>query len=518
MAVPDMLWAVSNLSLTFPPITAELCLELLRTTHSATGQIAEDHLRTLLPSDAEIANLPLAVIERAFTAQTTIAVALDLAKAVQRLQVRPGPTLNDIVLNRSVQEPVHQLVADMSAWKSGELPWKEVSSSILLYGPPGNGKTLLATALAGSINSPLVATSYSDCQKHGHQGDMLRVLSEKVEDAIRRAPSVFFLDELDSFTHRNAPSRRGDYIVGVVNGLLEHLSRLNNTPGVIVLAATNHLGMIDPAIIRPGRFDRRIEISNPDLASIVRILDQAIGETSQALDLPPIAGQILGASGATIVAIIREAHGLARADKIYLTQSHLQSAANQIAPPRDPDTLWRTAVHETGHMIVATALSLPAPTKAALTMQGGHVEFPVSLIETRETIVSNIAVLLGGYAAESQVFGQASNGAGNGAASDLAIATELAGKMHSEWAMGKKLIHIPFRSALQNHSGNQIENGIESLLRSGLAKASNALEQNASRLHSIATALMSEREFSEERCRDILTKVSTVKGNIMTLT
>lgn len=114
---------------------------------------------------------------------------------------------------------------------------------------------------------------------------MLRALSEKVEEAIVKVPCVFFLDELDSFSHRNSDKERSICIVGVVNGLLEHLSRLNKTPGIIVLGATNYLNMIDPTIIRPGRFDRHIEITNPDRVAIVRILEQTIGETLCHLNL-----------------------------------------------------------------------------------------------------------------------------------------------------------------------------------------------------------------------------------------
>ena len=148
VTAPNLLREVSDLSKTFPPVTKELFIEILRATHSATGQLAEEHLRNLLPSDEDIVNLPMAVIERAFSARTTIAVAQDLAKAVQRLQEKSESTLNDIVLNSSIQVPVDQLVADILAWKSGKLNWNEVSSSILLYGPPGNDKTLLASALA----------------------------------------------------------------------------------------------------------------------------------------------------------------------------------------------------------------------------------------------------------------------------------------------------------------------------------------------------------------------------------
>ncbi|WP_299146686.1 ATP-binding protein [uncultured Tateyamaria sp.] len=221
-SLPGVARAVCEQALVLPPLSRELCIEILRVTHTKTGQLAEEFILDLLPEDPDLTGLPLEVVEGAFQEGTTVRVAKALACAANRLRMLPGATtLDDIVLNESVATPVNQLVDDIRDWQAGRLTWKDVSSSILLYGPPGNGKTLLATALAGSIGGPLVATSYSDCQQHGHQGDMLKALSRKVEEAVRLAPSVFFLDELDSFTPRDKPGRSSDYIVGVVNGLLE---------------------------------------------------------------------------------------------------------------------------------------------------------------------------------------------------------------------------------------------------------------------------------------------------------
>ena len=513
VAVPNLLRAVSDLSRTFPPITKELCIELLRATHSATGQLAEDQLRNLLPSDAEIANLPLAVIERAFSAQTTIAVAQELANAVQRLQKKSKRTLNDIVLNSSIQAPVDQLVADILAWKSGKLHWAEISSSILLHGPPGNGKTMLASALAGTLGTRLVATSYSDCQKYGHQGKMLAALANKVDKAVLHAPCVFFLDELDSFTHRDSETRNNDYIVGVVNGLLEHLSFLNNTAGVIVLAATNHLKMIDQAVVRAGRFDRHIEVGDPNLESIVRIIEQAVGETTRPLNLRPIAEQLLGSTGATVVALVQQARGLARGEEKTLEQCHLEAAAASIAPPVDHEILWRTAVHEAGHLVVASALQLPAPTGAKLTKNGGLVNIPASAFETLETARNRIATLFGGFAAELYIFGNASSGAGEGPESDLANATALADKICYHWGLEKRLAHRPVQRIMQG-----TDSTVEPVLRNCLQRASRALEANADVLKAIATALMSERELSGEQCRQLLANIGEEETRVECMT
>ena len=288
-SLPPVGRAMCQNALHLPPLSTEIWIEVLRVTHSATGEVATENLHAQLSDSASLAALPVAVIESAFREPTTLTVAKALADAAARIRKPTGKTLEDVVLNNAARAPISRLVADIGAWRSGNLAWSEVSASVLLYGPPGNGKTLLAAALAGSLGVPLISTSYSDCQRHGHQGDMLRALSDKVQEAIRNAPSVFFLDEVDSFTHRNVPSRRNDYIVGVVNGLLEHLSALNDTPGVVVMGATNYREMIDPAIIRTGRFDTHLEIGHPDRAAIIRILAKANGKGAGQFDLAPLA-------------------------------------------------------------------------------------------------------------------------------------------------------------------------------------------------------------------------------------
>ncbi|MFT7107700.1 MAG: hypothetical protein ACJAVT_002227, partial [Yoonia sp.] len=354
----DVTRALCQRTVQLPPLTGQMLIEILRATHTATGELSEDALTKLMPQDNDIAALPLPSIESAFLEETTLKVAQALATAAKRFRTVPTATttLEDIVLNANTRAPIERLVADIASWKTGQVQWAEVSSSVLFHGPPGNGKTLLAAALAGSLQIPLIATSYSDCQKHGHQSDMLKALSDKVEHAIRSSPCVFFLDELDGFTHRNRKGRNSDYIVGVVNGLLEHLTRLNETPGVIVLGATNYPDMIDPAITRPGRFDLKLDLSTPDRTSVLQILTHALGSDANAMQLDPIADQILGSSGALITALVREARGLARTEQCPLKQIHLEAAASNICPVLDTNILWRIAIHEAGHLVVAQAL------------------------------------------------------------------------------------------------------------------------------------------------------------------
>ncbi len=485
--------------LNWPALSGQMILEILRVTHTATGELSEDAIANLLPTDSEIAALPQAVIEAAFLEETALKVAQALATAAKRFQTVPPATttLEDIVLNANTRAPIDRLIADMAAWKAGQLDWVEVSPSILFFGPPGNGKTLLASALAGSLNIPLIATSYSDCQKHGHQGDMLKALSGKVEDAIRSAPCVFFLDELDSFTHRNRKGRNSDYIVGVVNGLLEHLTRLNETPGVIVLGATNYPAMIDPAVTRPGRFDLKHEITNPNRSSVLKILELALGEDVQGMDLAHITDQLLGSSGAQVAALVREAHGLARAEQSSLAQHHLESAASRVCPVLDQDLLWRIAVHEAGHLVVSHVLGLPPAERATITNTGGFVDIPTPMLESALTAKNRIAALLGGRAAEHVIFGEALNGAGIGQNSDLELATRLAGQMLFEWGLGEQLVFTPAR--IKDRT-----NHLDKILKHAEHSAIQILTARKELISNIAVALCEERELSAQQIRRLL--------------
>ena len=164
----------------------------------------------------------------------------------------------------------------------------------------------MASALVGSAGIPLITTSYADCQKAGHQGDFLRVLADAVEEKIGKAPCVMFIDELDSFSSRALKQRSSDYVTGIVNGLLEHLTRLNDTAVVIILGATNNPQQIDPEVIRAGRFDFKIPLGNPDRLGITRILQIELGRHETTLDLGIAADRLMGSSGAQVAAVVRD--------------------------------------------------------------------------------------------------------------------------------------------------------------------------------------------------------------------
>lgn len=266
--LPSELEALVTARATLPPMTAGMLAAVLEYVHP--GQDVEVPI-----TDQQLGKLsPVAL------APVLAAEALDRAlNHLHRLGSMPqptgdGPGLDDVYGQAEAVDALRQVVSDLDAWRAGNLRWREVTTSFLLAGPPGTGKTMLAEALARSAGITLVKTSYSDVQKAGHQGDALKALNAAAEQAKTGRPSVFFIDEIDSFYNRNQSSN--GYILGMVNGLLTLIDALSAAEGVVLVAATNDLERVDPAVIRSGRFDRHIRVGRPDRAGVRAMLKAAL--------------------------------------------------------------------------------------------------------------------------------------------------------------------------------------------------------------------------------------------------
>ncbi len=203
-ALPDVARRLAVRVQPWPELTAGDIVEILRVTHSRTGCLSEAAIRSALPPAERAAALPTILWERALTEVSPIRVARQLAAFCAESPKPKGPTLADLHGQPAVRAELEALVQDVEAWRAEQLDWSEVTSSFLLTGPPGVGKTMTAAALAGSADVHLVSTSYGACQAAGHLGDYLKAMTARVDEAIERTPSVFFLDEIDSLP----PSRR----------------------------------------------------------------------------------------------------------------------------------------------------------------------------------------------------------------------------------------------------------------------------------------------------------------------
>ncbi len=213
---------VTVLHLALPRPTPEAVLAVLRLTHPDDWEAAD--ITTLLPSPADLARLSPRSIGAAFRAETAAEAARRLADLARSSAAATGVTLDDVYGQPEAVRALRMMATDLSRWAQGSLDWAQVTASGLLFGPPGTGKSLMAQALAGTAGIPLISTSYADCQRHGHQGDMLAALSAKVSEAIRLAPSVFFIDEIDSFAKRGGNGQTDRYLRGVVTEGMFHPS------------------------------------------------------------------------------------------------------------------------------------------------------------------------------------------------------------------------------------------------------------------------------------------------------
>lgn len=495
----DALNALFTRKCAWPGLTPQIVLETLRLTHSTTGQLAETEIRRRLPDPDLLKAFGPGQIDAAFAAPTTLLVADRLAQIAGKLTPAvPKLTLDAVHGLGSVRQPLDRMVNDLRLWRDGALAWTDVAASAVFHGPPGTGKTTLAKAFAGSAGLPIITTSYSDCQKHGHQGDMLAALDHAFAEAKQAAPAVLFIDELDSFSQRNAPHQDASYLRGVVNGLLEQINRARDVDGLFLFGATNHLETVDPAVIRSGRFDLKLHVPYPDKAGLEAILIAKLGTRNAAeVDTDAIADRLIGLSGADAEALARDALGRARADGVPVNDSHLESAAEQIVPQLDEETLWRAAVHEAGHVIVMRQLGLPLPRRVCLTVQGGQVEHSPVQSLTPDTAKEHLQVLLAGRAAELCVFGHPSSGAGLGEQSDLAKATSLALAIERHWGFGESgLLWDGISAAEVWRAPAEVRGRAEAHLREAQEKALTTLRANLKILESLAKQLLRARDMS----------------------
>ena len=422
----------------WPGLSEKAIIETMRFTHSNTGQLAEDDLLKRLPASDALRRLEPLQVAAAFEETTTLRVADRISQIVAVQNSGPRITLSDVEGLGDAMPPLKRMLEDLNAWREGRAAWSDLTRSAIFYGPPGTGKTMLANAFAASAGIPLITTSYSDCQRHGHQGDMLAALATAFERAAQQAPAVLFIDEIDSFSDRSSKRLNDGYLRGVVNGLLEQINQAAEVEGVILLAATNHLDIVDPAVLRSGRFDLKVEIPLPDRSGLEGILARKLGSANNpALNLSAIAERILGESGATAEALIRDALSRARTDHLPLAQKHLEAATDQIAPALDTALLHRVAIHEAGHLLSALLSPLPTPLGVWVTARGGRVEPAPLATMTSRLAKAKLRMCLAGREAETLVLGEVSNGAGVGPASDLAQATVLAAQMELNWSFGE---------------------------------------------------------------------------------
>jgi hypothetical protein len=336
------------------------------------------------------------------------------------------------------------LVQEVEAMRAGQAPAAAIESC-LLFGIPGTGKTTLARSLARELKLPLITTSVAAwfAASDGHLGAVLKEQASFFA-ALRahRSGCIGFIDEFDSLPSRDglSGSRNVDFWAPVITGMLLAIDTLRQTcPDVILMAATNHVDRVDPALRRPGRFDRVFEIAPPDAAGLAGILRTHLKDDLADADLAPVAQLLLGRVGADAVQVVQAARKRARLDRRPLTLDDLLAEASP-PEPRSLAELRACAIHEAGHAVVAVILgrTLKGVSLQLAGATGGMTRVKRSgFIPTRDVIEDDVVIRLAGRAAESAL----GDGASAGAMSDLETATNELSALHASYGLGTTLLH-----------------------------------------------------------------------------
>jgi cell division protease FtsH len=339
----------------------------------------------------------------------------------------------------------------------------KIPKGVLLMGPPGTGKTLLAKAVAGEANVPFLSMSGSDFVEMfvGVGASRVRDLFEQAKKSAKVSGrgAIIFIDEIDAVGRQRFAGIGGghDEREQTLNALLVEMDGFNTQEGVILIAATNRPDVLDPALLRPGRFDRQIVIDRPDIVGREAILKVHVKNVKldKSVELNVIARQTPGFSGADLANLVNEAALLAaRRNKETVTMSELQESIERVmaGPERKSKIISKqekliVSYHETGHALLALVMPGADPLhKVSILPRGMALGYTIRMpledryIVTKEELLGRITGLLGGRVSEELMFNELSTGAQN----DLEIATALARKMVTRFGMSEKLGHLTF--------------------------------------------------------------------------
>lgn len=401
----------------------------------------------------------------------------------------------------------------------------EIPKGVLLVGPPGTGKTLLARAVAGEAGVKFFSITGSSFMEMfvGVGASRVRDLFDKAKKA---APSIIFIDELDSIGRRRGAGLGGghDEREQTLNQLLSAMDGFEPNQNVVIMAATNRPDILDPALLRPGRFDRQITVDLPTLANRVEILriHARNKPLAEEVNLAEVARGTPGFSGADLRNLLNEAALLAgRQGKMVIEQSDIEAARDKVLMGLERENLVLTkedlrliAYHEAGHAVLAAVLPNADPIhKVTIVPRGRAMGVTQQLPEQekyiypREYLVDRLAVMMGGRAAEQAIFGTATSGAEN----DLKEATRLARKMILDWGMGERLSYIALGGQneqvflgedLMHHreysdvTAREVDMEVDGVLEQAYQCAADTLQQHRKELDRVAEALLAQEEVS----------------------
>ncbi len=463
------------------------------------------------------------------------AMGFGKSKAKLLTEAHGRVTFDDVAGIDEAKEDLQEIVEFLKDPQKFQRLGGRIPRGVLLVGPPGTGKTLTAKAVAGEANVPFFTISGSDFVEMFVGVGASRV-RDMFEQAKKNAPCIIFIDEIDAVgRHRGAGLGGGnDEREQTLNQLLVEMDGFEPNEGIIIIAATNRPDVLDPALLRPGRFDRQIVVSNPDVVGREKILRVHVRKVPLGpdVDLKVLARGTPGFSGADLMNLVNEAALLAaRRNKRIVTQAEFEDAKDKVMMGAERKTLVMTederrltAYHEAGHAIVAFNVPATDPVHKATIIPRGRALGMVMQLPDRdklsmsfEQMTSRLAILMGGRIAEEMIFGKEK--VTSGAQSDIDQATRLAKMMVTRWGFSPELGTVAYgenqdevflgmsmgrQQSVSEATARTIDSEVRRLVEGGLEDARRLLKERADDLETLAQGLLTYETLSGDEIKDLL--------------
>ena len=507
------------------------------------GEQVEQDLRTSIPtfefhtprSSIWASILPLLIpvgliflifwwFQRRAQGQMSGIMSIGRSKAKTYTTERPGTTFEDVAGYEGVKKEIVEVVDFLKHPEKFAQIGARIPKGVLLVGPPGTGKTLIARAVAGEAGVPFLSVTGSDFMEM-----FVGVGASRVRDLFQSARkmgrAIIFIDEIDSIGRKRGAGLGGghDEREQTLNQMLAEMDGFEATEGIVMMAATNRPDILDPALLRPGRFDRQVVVPLPEADDRLQILNVHIRskKIGADVDLPMIARGTPGMSGADLANLVNEAALFAvRGDSEQIRMTHFENARDRVLMGQRRESMALseeerqiTAYHEAGHAVCAAVLPKADPLhKVTIIPRGMALGVTMTLPEEdrhtlrRDYLEDMLVMRMGGRIAEELVFGVSSSGA----ADDLAGATEFARRMVREWGMSHRIGPMAWRSAGQVFLGDDlmtnreysdetarvIDEEVAEILRAQEGRCREVLADNRYGLDLVARALLEHETIS----------------------
>ena len=465
------------------------------------------------------------------------AMGFGKSKAKMMNELKGKVTFNDVAGVEEAKEEVEEMVEFLKDPKKFSRLGGKIPRGALLVGPPGTGKTLLARAIAGEAGVPFFTISGSDFVEMFVGVGASRV-RDMFEQGKKNSPCIIFIDEIDAVGRSRGAGLGGgnDEREQTLNQLLVEMDGFDTNEGVIIIAATNRPDVLDPALLRPGRFDRQVVVPNPDIIGREAILKVHVKKINTGPDvkLRTIARGTPGFSGADLANLINESALLAaRKNKRVVTMSDVEEAKDKVMMGAERRSMVMseeekklTAYHEGGHAIVALNEKVSDPIhKATIIPRGRALGMVMRLPErdqlsvTREKMYSDIAVAMGGRIAEELIFGYEK--ITSGASSDIDMATKMAKNMVTRYGMSKDLGTIAYgenedevflgrsitrQQNMSEDTAKKVDAEVKKIIDTSYERAKKVLTEKIDDLHKLAKALLVYETLTGDEIRDLILK------------